>query len=174
MDEIKIFNAVCGDETELIILFKETWLATYPNEKYNITKEDILMKDWDSEERLLKWKNIISENGKNGIYNFAAKKADKLVGFCQVVKGKDYNELKIIYVLPDYQGRGIGKMLLSKALTLLDLDKDTIVEVVEYNKSAIGFYKKLGFVEFEKGNGHEVPNGKKMPTIKMKLIKEVF
>jgi RimJ/RimL family protein N-acetyltransferase len=50
---------------------------------------------------------------------------------------------------------------------LLDFSKDTIVEVVEYDKGAIEFYKKLGFVKFEKGKGHEVSNGKIMPTIRM-------
>ncbi len=100
-----------------------------------------------------------------------AKEGDKIAGFCQIVKGKEYNELKIIYVLPEYQGKGIGKMLASKALSLLDPRKDIIVEVVEYNKNAIGFYERLGFIEFEKGKGHEVPNGKIMPIIKMKLKK---
>jgi len=74
--------------------------------------------------------------------------------------------------LSECQGRGIGKMLAKKAMALLDSGKDTIIEVVEYNKGAIGFYKKLGFVEFEKGKGHEVSNGKIMPTIKM--IKKIY
>lgn len=169
MAKIEILDVSPGDELGIIQLLKETWLATYPNKKYNITREDILKKDWESKERLEKWKKIIAENGKNGVFNFVAKEENKVVGFCQVVKEKDYNELKIIYVLPEHQGKGIGKMLANKAMTLLDSIKDTITEVVEYNKGAVGFYKKLGFVEFEKGNGHEVPNGKIMPTIRMKL-----
>lgn len=169
MAKVEILNAVPGDEPEIILLLKETWLATYPNTKHNITREDILKKDWESKERLERWKKTISENGKNGTFNFVAKEANKIVGFCQVVKDKNYNELKIIYVLPEHQGKGIGKMLANKALSLLNQDIDTIVEVVEYNKGAIKFYERLGFVEFEKGKGHEVPNGKVMPTIKMKL-----
>lgn len=150
-------------------MLKETWLATYPNKKHNIIREDILKKDWESKERLKKWQKTIAENGKNDTFNFVAKEENKIVGFCYVVKAKDYNELKIIYVLPEYQGKGIGKMLVDKVMALLDSSKDTIVEVVEYNKGAIGFYERFGFVEFEKGKGHEVPNGKIMPTIRMKL-----
>lgn len=169
MAQVEISNASSGDESEIIQLLKETWLATYPNEEHSITREDIFKKDWGSKERLEKWKKIVSENGKNGIFNFVAKEENKVVGFCQVVKGKDCNELKIIYVLPKHQGKGIGKMLANKAMSLLDFSKDTIVEVVGYNKGAIGFYEGLGFVEFEKGKGHEVPNGKTMSTIRMKL-----
>ncbi|MDP2741548.1 MAG: GNAT family N-acetyltransferase [bacterium] len=171
MAKIKISNAISGDEPEIILLLKETWLATYPNRKHNITKEDILNKDWGSRERLEGWKKTIAENGENGIFNLVAKESNKIVGFCQIVIEKDYNELKIIYVLPEHQGKGIGKMLMSKAMSLLDFKKDTIVEVIKYNKNAIGFYEGHGFVEFEKGKGHEVSNGKIMPTIKMKLKK---
>jgi RimJ/RimL family protein N-acetyltransferase len=171
MAKVEILNTVLGDELEIILLLKETWLSTYPNEKYDITREDILNKDWGSKERFEKWQKIIAENGKNGVFNFVAKKGNKIIGFCQVVKEKTHNELKIIYVLPEHQGRGIGKMLAKKALSFLDISEDTIVEVVEYNKNAIEFYKKLGFVEFEKGKGQEVTNGKIMPTIKMKLKK---
>jgi len=167
MTEIKILNIELGDESGIIQLLKETWLATYPNKEYNITREDILKKDWGSKERFEKWKKIIAENGKNGVFNFVAKDGNKIVGFCQVVKEKDYNELKIIYVLPEHQGKGIGKMLANRAISLLDFSKDTIVEVVKYDKGAIEFYKKLGFVKFEKGKGHEVSNGKIMPTIRM-------
>ncbi len=169
MAGIKILSVLPGDEPQIISLLKETWLATHPNKKYNITREDILKKDWESKKRLEKWKKIIAENGKNGIFNFVAKDGSKVVGFCQVIKGKDYNELKIIYVLPEHQGKGIGKMLVAKAMSMLDPGKDVIVEVVEYNKNTIGFYRKLGFVEFEKGKGHEVSNRKMMPTIRMKL-----
>lgn len=167
MAQVEILNASSGDEAGIIQLLKETWLETYPNKEYNITREDILKKDWESKERFEKWRKIIAENGKNGVFNFVAKEGNKIVGFCQVVKEKDYNELKIIYVLPEYQGRGIGRMLANKAMSLLDFSKNTIIEVVEYNKSAIEFYKKLGFVEFEKGKGHEITTGKTMPTIKM-------
>ena len=174
MAEVKILDATPGDESEIIQLLKETWLATYPNEEHSITREDILKKDWGSKERLEKWKKIIAENGKSGGFSFVAKEGNKIVGFCQVVKEKDYNELKIIYVLPEYQGKGIGKMLANRAMSMLDFSKNTIIEVVEYNKGAIEFYKKLGFVEFEKGKGHEVPNGKTMPTIKMKMVKDII
>lgn len=169
MAQVEISNASSGDEAGIIQLLKETWLATYPNEEHNITREDILKKDWESKERLEKWEKTIAENGKSGVFSFVAKEGNKIVGFCQVVREKDYNELKIIYVLPEYQGKGIGKMLANKALALIDPSKDIIVEVVEYNKGAIEFYKKFGFLEFKKGKGHEVPNGKIMATIRMKL-----
>jgi len=169
MLKINILNACPGDESQIITLLRETWLATYPNKEHNITKEDILKKDWDSKDRLEKWKKVIAENGKNNIFNFVAKENDKFIGFCQIVRGVENNELKIIYVLPDYQRKGIGRMLLDKARLMLDPAKDTIVEVVAYNNGAINFYQKIGFVKFESGNGHEFSHGKMVPTIRMKL-----
>ncbi len=171
MAQVKILDARPGDGPEIILLLKETWLATYPNKKHNITREDILEKDWESKERLERWQKTIAENGKNGTFTFVAKEGNKVVGFCAVSKEKNYNDLKIIYVLPKHQGKGIGRMLLNKAMAVLETAKDTIVEVVGYNKGAIDFYEKLGFIEFEKGKGHEIPNGKIMPTIRMKLKK---
>ena len=38
MAKIKISNAIPGDEPEIILLLKETWLSTYPNKKHNITE----------------------------------------------------------------------------------------------------------------------------------------
>ena len=35
---------------------KETWLATYPNEEYGITEDDIKSKEFTSEKRILEWR----------------------------------------------------------------------------------------------------------------------
>lgn len=45
------------------------------------------------------------------------------IGFYQAEKEKDYNELQIIYVLPGYQGRGIGKALAKKALSFFRFEE---------------------------------------------------
>jgi ribosomal protein S18 acetylase RimI-like enzyme len=64
-----------------------------------------------------------------------------------MVRNKNDNKLRTIYVLPEFQGKGIGKMLWEEAKKFSDSTKDTIVEVATYNINTIEFYKKLGFVD---------------------------
>lgn len=61
-------------------------------------------------------------------------------------------EIERIYVLPAYQGKGIGKALFEKACSIAQEKKmDAIwLGVWEKNTSAIRFYRKHGFVEFGK------------------------
>lgn len=53
MSEIKIVKPILGDEKDILLVQKETWLATYPNKKYKISKTDILSKDFDSKDGIL-------------------------------------------------------------------------------------------------------------------------
>ena len=50
-----------------------------------------------------------------------------------------------IYIEPPFQGKGIGSMLMKKALDWLGDDKDIYLEVLSYNQNAINFYKSFGF-----------------------------
>jgi len=58
------------------------------------------------------------------------------------------NNLKIhkIYVLPDAQGKGVGKKLIEKAIQIAEekLIENVILNVNRFNK-AVSFYHKLGF-----------------------------
>jgi len=168
-NKIIITNPVKGDEKQIVLVHKETWLSTYPNEKYGISREDILLKDFDSDEKLNNWKKIIKNNGKNDVYLCVAKNKDKIIGFCQVSKGKKHNELKTIYILPEYQKMGVGKKLIEKGLEWLGKNKDIIVEVVEYNEKAIKFYEKYSFVKTGVVSDCKFPNGKTMPEIQLIL-----
>lgn len=57
-------------------------------------------------------------------------------------------EIEKLYFKPAYQGKGIGKKLISMAFALAKkLGKKTIwLGVIDCNESAIQFYKKAGFV----------------------------
>jgi ribosomal protein S18 acetylase RimI-like enzyme len=138
---ITIQKAVPEDALEIGEVFYKTWLATYPNKEAGVTEGDIefVFKDRKSGDGS-KFANL----PENTVY-FTAKENDHVVGVCRLIKHEDKNELKAIYVLPEYQGRGVGKMFWNKALKFFDSRKDTIVNVVVYNTNAIEFYKKLGF-----------------------------
>ncbi|WP_138420914.1 GNAT family N-acetyltransferase [Aquibacillus sediminis] len=63
--------------------------------------------------------------------------------------GDNSIEIERIYIKNQYQKHGLGKYLLNKAIEVaLDLNKKEIwLGVWEKNENAIGFYKRLGFVQ---------------------------
>lgn len=84
----------------------------------------------------------------------------KVIGYLKVNVGESQTEIKVknaleierIYVLKEFHGEKVGQILFDKAL---ELAKEKNVEniwlgVWEENPRAIRFYKKNGFVEFDK------------------------
>lgn len=71
---------------------------------------------------------------------------------------EDAGEIGALYVLREYQGLGIGKMLLERCLARLDCPK-AVLFVLEGNEKAARFYEHMGFrftgrrVALEKGGG---------------------
>lgn len=63
--------------------------------------------------------------------------------------GNDALEIERIYLSNDFQGLGLGKTLYQHACnTAIQLNKSKIwLGVWEKNEHAIGFYKKMGFVQ---------------------------
>jgi len=164
--KIKIEKAIPEDAVEIGEVLYRTWLATYPNEEFGITVDDV-------EDR---WKDRNKADGsriRNAPDNellLTAKDGDEIVGICRAVRYPDKNNLQAIYVLPGHQGQGIGSKLWEEALKFFNLEKDITVEVVEYNSNAIDFYKKLGFEETDKKLANErlrMKSGNILPEIEM-------
>jgi GNAT superfamily N-acetyltransferase len=64
-------------------------------------------------------------------------------------KGKPGIYLEDLYVKPEYRSKGIGKALLNKLIETAKERKCSRIEwvVLDWNKSAIDFYKKMGAEE---------------------------
>jgi ribosomal protein S18 acetylase RimI-like enzyme len=141
---VKIVKAEIEDAEGIQEVQYKTWLATYPNEELGITIEDI--EDRFKDRLLGKLKKRREEilHPISGVM-FVAKENNKVVGFCKTGEIENKNELQAIYVLTEYQGRGIGKMLWDEAKNYLDINRDTVVHVATYNENAIYFYQRLGF-----------------------------
>ncbi len=143
---IKIVPATPDDVRGIQEVFHKTWLATYPNEEARITRDDIedRFKDAYSEERMAKRRENIEKISSDGIF-LVAKENEKVAGLCRASRTADRNLLNAIYILPEYQGKGIGMKLWNAVQSFFNSSKDTYVEVATYNTNAIGFYKRLGF-----------------------------
>jgi len=167
--KVIITDPTLGDENGLVFVHKKTWLATYPNKKYKISRKDILSKDFDSEKKIESWRNTIKNSGKKSKYICVAKCKDKVVGFCLVSKKEKFNELDVLYVLPEYQRMGIGKKLLDRAIGWLGEKKEGKLKVALYNDNAVSFYEKYGFVKTGVTSRTRLLNGKVIPEIQLIL-----
>lgn len=175
---IKIRILVPNDVYGIRAIQRETWLKTYPNKGAGITTQDIedKFKDDETPEGKRKIEERKKKYGDKNTRIWVAEDKDKIVGFCTASRGKECNRIEAIYVLPDYQGKGLGSLLMEKGLRWLGDKKDILVNVARYNKQAIGFYKKFGFIETGKegilDKAARLPSGKFIPEIE--LIKKII
>ena len=145
---ILIKKAKLSDIPDIIQVQKQTWLATYPNEDFGITKDDIFKRlgnpgDEILQKRIEKWQNIINGQDKQKII-FTANENNKIVGFA-ILTSQDKPTINALYILPSFQGQGVGKLLLEKSLDWLGIQPKIYTYVASYNQNAIDFYKKHGF-----------------------------
>ncbi|HLD70586.1 MAG TPA: GNAT family N-acetyltransferase [Negativicutes bacterium] len=145
MRNIQIEVAKPEDAEQINEVFYQTWLATYPNKEIGITKEDVedRFNDRKSKEKIEKRRDEIL-NDKNATL-LVARQGDNIIGVCRMERLEAKNRLRAVYVLPEFQGMGMGKLLWQEAQKCTNPAKDTFVEVATYNTKAINFYKHLGF-----------------------------
>ena len=91
---------------------------------------------------------------------YFAKISNKVVGYLKLncgdaqteIKDNKAIEIERIYVLKEYFGKKVGQVLYDKALNIANSKNAKYIwlGVWEENPRAIRFYKKNGFVEFDK------------------------
>lgn len=168
---IQIVHATPEDAKGIGEVFYRTWLDTYPNKEVGITIDDIedRYKNAFTEEFLAKRKRQL-EHPNEGETLLLAKDEDKVIGVCRNTEYPLKNQLQAIYVLPEYQRKGIGKLFWDKAQEIFNPTKDIFVEVATYNTKAIEFYKKLGFVDTGRRFAEfTMKSGAKIPEMEMKI-----
>lgn len=151
-----------------------TWLATYPNQEEGITVADVesvYTIDQNSAEYITKQERRIARYSNPNFHIWVAENNGKIIGFCSAVKEETSNRIMAIYVLPSYQGIGIGKALINKAFEWLGNEKEILVNVARYNGNAIQFYERMGFIKTDKKGVFDdiarLPTGKVIPEIQM-------
>ena len=98
-------------------------------------------------------------NDENAEFYFA-KIDDKIIGYLKLNFGQSQTELKDdkaleierIYVLKEFHGKKVGQILYDKAIEIAKKKNSDFIwlGVWEENPRAINFYKKNGFIEFDK------------------------
>lgn len=165
--EITIKQATTAEDLKQILFIQEeTWKTTYPNEERDILVSDIekhfeeRKKDGWFEKRL---KNISGEK----FINYLAFTDKTAVGWIGCFKDENNIASFGLYIIKNYQNKGVGQLLLNKALPwLLDSNKLEI-GVAEYNENAIKFYLKNNFKFIEETEEILLKSGKKFLCKKM-------
>lgn len=70
---------------------------------------------------------------------------EKLVGFLDIVSNAGSDAyIQDVMVRPEYQGKGIGTVLMQMAIDMLKKDEIYAISVL-FDEKLVGFYKKFGF-----------------------------
>ncbi|WP_250633045.1 GNAT family N-acetyltransferase [Rhodoflexus caldus] len=103
---------------------------------------------------------LITELSDNNSEFYFATIDNKVIGYLKLNFGQSQTELQDnkaveierIYVLKEYHGKGVGQLLYDQAIKIARQKNADYVwlGVWEKNPRAINFYKKNGFVEFDK------------------------
>lgn len=130
------------DSEEVRELLDSVWEGTYVD---CLTPE--AMKTFSQNWGILK--ELSSEEEQN-VAVIAAFEGKEIVGIAISRKTDDETaEIKRLYVLPDHQGQGIGRRLLTDTLIAFSEVVDVSLWVEEQNNIAISFYEKFNFQQKE-------------------------
>ncbi|MCX7637782.1 MAG: GNAT family N-acetyltransferase [Cyclobacteriaceae bacterium] len=153
METIEITKVTINDIDQLQKIGRQTFYETFAsgNTAENLNK---YLDDAFSVAKL-----TLELNDQNSEFYFAILD-NNVIGYLKVNFGQSQTELKDdraveierIYVLKEYHGKNIGQLLYDKAISIARQKNADYVwlGVWEENPRAISFYKKNGFVEFDK------------------------
>lgn len=171
MKSIEIREAHPDDADAMREVLHLTWVATYPNEAYGITKEDIEARFRErpetTEERRERQRRYVRTPP---FHSWVALEGTNLIGFCTIKQNKHENRIQAFYVLPDFQNKGVGKRLLQEALGWFGQEKDVVLNVASYNEKAMAFYRAFGFVPtgpVASSEALQLPSGVRLPEMNM-------
>jgi ribosomal protein S18 acetylase RimI-like enzyme len=153
MSKIEIRKVTIKDLDELQKIGRQTFYETFAsgNTEENMSKY--------LEEGFSVAKLTTELSDKNAEFYFATLD-ENVIGYLKINFGQSQTELKDdkaieierIYVLKEYHGKNVGQLLYDKAINIALQKNANFVwlGVWEQNPRAINFYKKNGFVEFDK------------------------
>ncbi len=153
MENIDIEKVAINDIDQLQKIGRQTFYETFSESNTEENMESYLENGFSTD----KLKTEL--NDKNAEFYFA-KIDEKIIGYLKLNFGQSQTELKDdkaleierIYVLKEFHGKKVGQILYDKAIEIAkNKNADYVwLGVWEENPRAINFYKKNGFVDFDK------------------------
>jgi ribosomal protein S18 acetylase RimI-like enzyme len=164
-----------NDAEGIFKVLRDSRIDTYPNKQYGISKNDFVVK-FSNKHKWIKEIESDVQSFDSEHKAWVAGSGNKIIGFIEAGKYNEKVWIKSFYILTQYQGKGIGSLMLNKAIKWSKNLKQTTIwlEVVKYNKRVVDFYKRRGFTEVPNSETfHTVIPGKFIPTIGMKMNLDV-
>lgn len=119
------------------------YISRFPTPaEYNMLTESV---GWGTREE-----NIIEEALKNTLYSLCVYDGNKLIGYGRLLGDKTiFLYIHSVMVIPEYQGKGIGRGIMTELLKQIDEYKKVNPNIRTYlgaSKEKEGFYAKFGFI----------------------------
>ena len=153
MADITIKKITLDEIHELQKIAKQTFQETFSDSNSEENMKTYLQKQFSDEKLTVELTNKDSE------FYFATIE-NEVIGYLKINFGQSQTELQDeksleierIYVAKEFHGKKVGQLLYEKAIQLAKEKKFEYVwlGVWENNLSAISFYTKNGFIEFDK------------------------
>jgi ribosomal protein S18 acetylase RimI-like enzyme len=135
---ITVHTATPSDAEEIASLLGESWAATYGS---FLTPDDLnaVAQEWHYPDRLRRQMS----NPRVG-FSLARTDTGALVGVATVKRSDDGATVSVLrlYVLPDYQGQGIGSQLLDRSLAAFPNADQIELQVAAGNPAGLSFWTK--------------------------------
>lgn len=153
MENIQLKKVTLNDIDQLQKIGRQTFFETFAESNTEENMKEYLENSFSTEK-------LHSElNNPNSEFYFAVEE-DTVIGYLKINFGASQTELKDdkaleierIYVLKEFHGKKVGQLLYEKAIQIAKETKSDYVwlGVWEENHRALAFYKKNGFIEFDK------------------------
>ena len=153
MESITIKKVTLNDIDELQKISRQTFYETFASGNTEENMKQYLENGFAFEKLTAELNDVNSES-------YFAMLDDNVIGYLKLNFGQSQTELQDdrgleierIYVLREFHGKNVGQILYNKAIQIARQNKAEYVwlGVWEENPRAIAFYKKNGFVEFDK------------------------
>ncbi|MGQ7854116.1 GNAT family N-acetyltransferase [Pedobacter sp. WC2501] len=146
---IEIIQASIADIPLIQGIAHQTWPATFST-IISAGKMNYMLKLMYSTE------SLTEQIEKNGHHFILAKNNQNCVGFASYelnYKNSKTTKIHKLYVLPETQGQGIGKLLTNEITELAKQGANNVLSLnVNRNNPSIQFYEKFGFNKIREGN----------------------
>ena len=133
---IVIRKAELADIAGIRQVAKWSWNATYKELIPEKIQQLFLERAYQDE--------VLRKRIRNHLF-LVAEDHGRVIGFASGQKRGNQGELSSIYLLPEYQRKGIGSELLNRFISLLSPVDSIIVEVEKGNRIGENFYEARGF-----------------------------
>jgi len=154
------------DDAEAIAgVLVETRLHTYANAALDITVDDLQARFGEMDDTIALVRSWLRSGDARRVW--IAKDGPRTIANCVAYFDDNGGHIGAVYVLPEYQGKGIGKALMREALNWLGDAQDITLWTAAYNPDPIAFYRGMGFVESGVSWQFPLSNAKTMPLLQM-------